>query len=177
MRVGNLFGGTLLGVILILVGLSALLRSFDVNIPFGRIIIGVLIIYVGIVILFGGSVFNTDENIVMFGESDIRVTNFIEDEYNIIFGSGVIDLRDINLENLDKEIEINTIFGSSEVLLDSSKPVRIEASSVFGQVKLPNGNSVSFGDLKYNNMTDETSKTIYLKSSVVFGESKIRFVK
>ena len=70
------------------------------------IIIGVLIIYVGIVILFGGSVFNTDENIVMFGESDIRVTNFIEDEYNIIFGSGVIDLRDINLENLDKEIEI-----------------------------------------------------------------------
>ncbi|MGM0446040.1 MAG: LiaF domain-containing protein [Bacillota bacterium] len=177
MRVGNLFGGTLLGIILILIGLSALLRSFDINIPFGRIIIGILIIYVGIVILFGGSVINTDENIVMFGESNIRVGDFIEDEYNVIFGRGVIDLRDVNLENLDNRIEINTIFGSSEVLLDSSKPIRIDASSVFGQVRLPNGNSVSFGDLKYNNITDETNKTIYLKSSVVFGESKIRFVK
>ena len=176
MRVGNFFGGTLLGIILILVGLSALLRSYNIDIPFGRIIIGILIMYVGIVILFGGGLFNTDENIIMFGDSDIRVTDIVEDEYNIIFGSGVIDLRDVNLEDLNREIEINTIFGSSEVLLDSTKAIRIKGSSVFGQLKLPNGNSVSFGDLNYNNITNQEDKVIYLKSSVVFGESKIRFV-
>ncbi|SRR6056297_307616 len=176
MRVGNLFGGTLLGIILILVGLSALLRSYNIDIPFGRIIIGILIVYVGIVILFGGSLFNTDENIILFGDSNIKVVDLVEDEYNIIFGSGVIDLRDVNLDNINKEIEINTIFGSSEVLLDSTKAIRIKGSSVFGQLKLPNGNSVSFGDLNYNNISNQEDKVIYLKSSVVFGESKIRFV-
>ena len=63
------------------------------------------------------------------------------------------------------------------MLLDSNKAISIEGSSVFGQLRLPNGNSVSFGDLNYNNITNQEEKVIYLKSSVVFGESKIRFVE
>lgn len=177
MRVNNLLGSTLIGVLFILVGIAALLRSFDINIPFGRIIIGLLIIYVGIAILVGGGIFIPDDNIVIFSDTNIKVVNEIEDEYTILFGSGTIDLTDINLDNITQLIEINTIFGASEVLLDSDKPIKLEASSIFGKATLPSGNSVSFGDLNYSNVTAEDEKFIYIKVSSVFGSTNIRFTR
>lgn len=178
MRVNNLLGGTFIGVLLILVGLSALLRSFGLNIPFGRIVIGLLIIYVGIAIMVGGGIFMPEDNTILFsGSSKIRVTDPIQDEYNIIFGSGVIDLTDIDTENLRSEIEINTIFGNSEVLLSSNKSVRINASAAFGRAETPNGNTVSFGELNYTKMADEDSNIINLKVAAVFGGTSIRYIE
>src|SRR6056297_3591259 len=126
MRINNLLGGTFLGVLLVLVGLAALLRSFNINIPFGRIIIGLLIIYVGIVFLLGGGIFIPDGNTIVFNSSNIKVNDNVESEYNIIFSSGIIDLTDLNPVDIKNEIEINTIFGYSEILLDSKKNISID---------------------------------------------------
>ena len=177
MRFNNLLGGTFLGVLFILVGIAALLRSFNIDIPFGRIIIGLLIIYVGVAILVGGGIFIPEDNVIIFSNSNIKVVNNIENEYTILFGSGTIDLTDINLENVSNQIEINTIFGASEILLASDKPIRIEASSVFGKATVPNGNYVSFGDLDYTNITTEEDNYINMKVASVFGGTNIRFVK
>lgn len=177
MRFNNLLGGTFLGVLLILVGIAALLRSFNIDIPFGRIIIGLLIIYVGVAILVGGGIFIPEDNVTIFSNTNIKVIDNIENEYTILFGSGTIDLTDINLENLNNQIEINTIFGATEVLLASDKPIRMEVSSVFGKATIPTGNSVSFGDLSYNNVTDEDEKFINLKAAAVFGGTNIRFIR
>ena len=177
MRLNNLFGGTFLGIILILVGIAALLRSFDINLPFGRIVIGLLIIYVGFAFLFGGGIFIEDGNTIVFNSSNIKVTDNIEGEYNIIFGSGIIDLTDVDPDNITTNIEINTIFGTSEVLLDSNKPMRIELSSVFGRATAPDGNAVTFGDYVISNKTNDNDYIINIKAAAVFGGTNIRFVK
>lgn len=177
MRINNLLGGTFLGVLLILVGLAALLRSFNIDIPFGRIIIGLLIIYVGVVFLLGGGIFIPDGNTIIFNSSNIKVTDNAENEYNIIFSSGIIDLTDLNPADAKDKIEINTIFGYSEVLLDSKKNISIDLSSVFGKATAPDGNTVTFGDYKFTNNVSESLSVIRIKSSTVFGGSEIKYIE
>jgi hypothetical protein len=177
MRVNNLFGGTFIGVLLVLVGLAALLRSFNIDVPFGRLIIGLLIIYVGAAILFGGGIIIPDGNTAIFSSTNIRVTDQINDEYTVIFGSGVIDLRDIKSDEVEKNIEINTIFGASEILLDSNKSVRMDVSSAFGRASMPDGNIITFGDYKYNNISEEDNNIVNIEVSTVFGSTNIRNIR
>lgn len=177
MRVNNLFGGTFIGVILVLVGLAALLRSFNIDVPFGRLIIGLLIIYVGAAILFGGGIIIPDGNTAVFSSTNIKVADQINDEYSIIFGSGVIDLSDIDSAAVNKEIKINTIFGASEILLDSNKSVRMNVSSAFGRATLPDGNTITFGDYKYNNISEEANNIVNIEVSTVFGSTDIRNIR
>lgn len=176
MRINFLFSSAFWGILLILFGLSALLRSFNINIPFGRIFFGLIIIYVGIAILSGGNIFITGQNNVFFNDIRIKVTDNIKDEYNIIFGNGVIDLTEISPENTGEEIEINTIFGSSQILISSSKPVELKATSVFGRATIPDGNTISFGDYSYSSGNTEENNPIEIEASVIFGSMEIKKV-
>lgn len=177
MRVNNLFGGTFIGVILVLVGLATLLRSFNIDVPFGRLIIGLLIIYVGVTILFGGGIIIPDGNTAVFSSRNIRVTDQINDEYSVIFGRGIIDLTDINSDVVKKDIKINTIFGASEVLLDSNKSVRMDVSSAFGKASMPDGNKITFGGYEYNNIAEEDNNIVNIEVSTVFGSTDIRNIR
>lgn len=174
MRMNFLFSGTFWGVVLILLGISAILRTFNINIPFGRFFFGLFIIYLGLIILTGGNIFKHSQQNIIFNELDIKITDTINDEYNIIFGSGVIDLTEISPEKA-KSVEINTIFGSSEILINPNIPVIIKASSVFGKVSLPNGNSISFGDYKYTS-DNKDSEPIIVEVNVVFGSTEVKNV-
>ncbi|MCF8009220.1 MAG: hypothetical protein K9K32_05595 [Halanaerobiales bacterium] len=177
MKSFSIFSGTTIGILLIFIGLTAILKTFDIEIPFVRILIGLLIIYVGVTILFGGTLIDIDHNTIIFSNKTLKVTDFNEDEYNIIFGSGVIDLSELPIQNHHKEIEINTIFGFSSVLLDSKKPIRLDVSSVFGIAETPDGNKINFGDYEYTNIKKNDNYILNLKSSVVFGNSKIKYSK
>lgn len=177
MKISFLFSGTFWGVLLILFGLSSILKSFNINIPLARIFLGVIIIYVGIVMLFGGDIY-TGKNNIVFNDTNIKVTENISDKYNIIFGSGVIDLTEISPEKFRTGIEVNTIFGASEILIDSSKPVILNISSVFGKATIPDGNNITFGDYRYVNVDEEKNQdVIEIEGSVVFGSMEIRNIE
>ncbi len=174
MKINFLFTGTFWGIVLILFGISALLRSFNINIPVIRIIFGLIIVYVGISILAGGSVFTTGDNNVIFSDINIRVTDKIEDEYNIIFGNGIIDLREISPDNYGKKVEINTIFGASQILINPNTPISLEASAVFGRATAPDGSTVSFGDYSYRGGSTDDNNPLKIEANAIFGSLDIR---
>ena len=170
MRMSFFFSEIFWGGLLILIGVSAILKSFNINIPILRIAFALFFIYLGLSIFFGHSLFlEKDRNTVIFSETNIRVEELNQREFNIIFGKGVVDLRGISIED-DELIEINTIFGSADVIIPDDIPVVIRASSVFGSASLPDGNNVTFGDLSYRSPKQEGTKNrLTVKANVVFG--------
>ncbi len=164
--------GLFWGIILIIIGLSIIFRIFfDINIF--RIIIAVVFILIGIKILIGKPFLHATEgeNDVFFGDRKVTSAPSNGMEYNTIFGKTVYDFRDINsLPDLNTRITVNTIFGSTDVLLSPSLPVKIKADAVFATAKMPNDNSVAFGNINYSstNITDSTS-VLEIEAHVVFG--------
>ncbi|GAG65211.1 unnamed protein product, partial [marine sediment metagenome] len=98
-----------------------------------------------------------------------------QDEYNIIFASGTVDLSKVKIEDEVKKIEVNTIFADGKVVLNPDIPTLIKASSAFGELELPDKSSVIFSSQKYR-IGDISTNQGYLeiKASAVFG--KLKFI-
>ncbi len=168
----RLFGGVFMGIIFLTVGIILLLNSFfNFNINMFKLIIGIVIVLFGVFVLFNGFGFHDSRDIV-FKEGIIRVSE-VQDEYNIIFASGTVDLSKVRVEDEVKKIEINTIFAEGKVILNPDVPTLIKASSAFGELKLPDRSSVVFGSQKYR-IGDVSTNQGYLEieASVVFGSLK-----
>lgn len=171
--------GIFWGILLILIGLGIVIRVvFNIDFPLIKFIIAFLFIFIGIKILFGnfgswrGKV---DENTTIFSESRINGQNESYKEYNVIFGSSVIDLRDIDLTDGSKEIKVNTIFGGTEIKINEKTPVRIKADAAFASAEMPRGNSAVFGTSRYEseNFRSDTNH-LYIKADVVFGSIEVK---
>lgn len=173
-------GGSLFwGILLMLIGITIIIKVvFDINIPIGKFIIAFFLIYVGIKLLVGNNNFIgnwSDGETTIFGESKNYASAEEEKEYRVIFGGTVIDLRDIDLSNGSKEIKLNTIFAGSVVKINKDTPIKIKAETAFGNVELPNGNTVAFGTGRYENEAySKDTNHVYLKVDVVFGDFKLR---
>src|SRR5260221_11993184 len=90
------------GVIVILVGLSIILKAvFGIHIPFLPIIFGLIIIYWGVRILTGGVFSFSRSNSAVFSEAHINYDD-TQGDYNIVFGSGVIDLFKMEASQMNK---------------------------------------------------------------------------
>jgi predicted membrane protein len=169
--------GLFWGIILIVIGLSIIFKVFfDISIL--RIVFAIVIILFGIKILIGKPkvFYHHGENQVLFGERSYKASSVEQTEYNTIFGKSVYDFRDIkNLSPGKNKLEVNTIFGSTELIVPDSIPVRIKADAAFAAARMPNGNSVAFGTVNYNSNNADTSKDyLYIEANVVFGDLKVR---
>src|SRR5438128_1704429 len=120
------------GVIVILVGLSIILKAvFGIHIPFLRILFGLILIYWVIRIISDGAFgFRRTGNSAVFGEAHINY-NEKQQDYNIVFGSGVVDLFKMDSSLTNKRIEVNVVFGNGTVILNDSIPILVEVSSAF----------------------------------------------
>ena len=168
--------GLFWGLILIVIGLSIIFRIFfDINVF--RIVIAIVFILIGIKILIGRPVFHSteSENDVFFGEK--MISSMPEDgmTYNTIFGKTIYDFRDINMVDQDTRISVSTVFGSTDILLPPSVPVKIKADAAFAEAKMPNNNTVAFGSITYvsDNVTD-TTLVLQIDAHVVFGALVIK---
>lgn len=173
-----LFSRLFWGGIIILFGLSIILNAvFKINIPLFKIIFALLIIYFGVNMLVGSfkGKKTSDSGTDVFSSSTIRAdASSLNKEYSVVFGSQVIDLRDIT-DGADKTVELNTVFGSQKVYINENARVRVKASSVFGQVSMPDNNSVSFGDGTYTQQPENTlsAGTLFLEANAVFGDIRV----
>lgn len=171
--------GLFWGALLILIGLGIVIRVvFNINFPIVKFIVAFFFIFIGIKLLVGNFNFwhgHVDENTTIFGDSKINGLDENFKEYNVIFGSSVIDLRDIDLSQGSKEIKINTIFGGSVLKINDSIPYRIKADAAFAGAELPNGTTATFGSAKYqsDNFSKDTTH-LSIKVDVVFGSFKIK---
>ena len=170
-----LSSGIFWGFIVILFGVGILLKSvFHVNIPFFKILIGIIIIFFGISFIVGAMSQRKSEAI--FRDYNFNFVT-IEKEYNIVFSKSVFDFTNFNFSNYNGEfIKINSAFSKSEIYLSRIFEYEIRADSVFGVVSLPNGESVSFGNIaRLENAENSGLKRINLHVSSVFGETKILY--
>ena len=167
--------GVIIGIIIILLGFSILFKGF----PFFRILFGSLLIFWGISVIFGGfgrrmHWWNREPHNTIFGETRSSYSE-TDKEHNVVFGKGTFDFTSARPINGSKLLELHTVFGSCEVIMNKNVPYRITANSAFGEAEMPNGNSTAFGTTTYRNEAfKQDSAYIDLKIDVVFGSVKVK---
>lgn len=165
------------GIALITIGVSLVIKTvFNLDFSIFRILVAALFLYFGLKILLGHSDFLTKDapSQAIFAEKTFTT---IENgkEYNVIFGSGKFKVKKEDLK-LPAKIQINTIFGGSELEIADSIPVSIQSQTVLGGTKLPNGNSSAFGDLNYKSEQLKDSATLVIETNTIFGGIHIKRV-
>ena len=172
---GFLFSGFFWGGVLILFGVSLILNvAFGVRIPFARIFFALLFIYIGLSILFGSRLRHRRHlKATAFGSA--AVSNIKpHDKYDFVFGTGDVDLRNVVLQDSVFKVEVNTVFGNTEVKLNPGIPTRVITNSAFGEARTPDGNSVAFGQHTYQNKCfSDTAGYLLVNASVVFGRVEV----
>lgn len=174
MKAGFIFSEAFWGVVLIILGVSAILKSvFHINLPLFRIALSFFLIYIGVSLLFNGFHIKTDKNTVLFDHQRIEFSPSFA-EYNIIFSSGWVDLSKSSPSQISEEKEVNIIFSRGEIIVDPELPVKIEIEAAFAGVRLPDGNSLAFGDYTYLSKSyKEGEDHLLIKASVVFGALEV----
>lgn len=169
MKMNIFFGNLFWGVLLILIGASIILRGFNINFPLVKIFIAVIIILFGLKLLFGSSSF-TRSSSGFRSHSGIKTGS--DREHSVVFGSGVIDLTDLNQDS--PPIEVNAIFGNALVKLPANLAFDFNTTAVFGSCILPDGSSISMGSRDQALGNNQQSK-IPVEANAVFGRIEIVF--
>jgi hypothetical protein len=174
MKMSFIFSGLFWGIIVVLIGLSIILNVvLGVKIPLIRIIFGLLLIYWGVTLLVGSSFRLRSRGTSAFSDADIRVTE--TGKQDVIFGRATIDLTGLALKPGANRYEVDAIFGSALITLDSKTPARVRVSSAFGSARLPDGNIIAFGDRDWSSPgLNRDSGYLDLKADVVFGSLEVR---
>jgi len=176
------FKGYFWALVIILAGVLMLLNTtniFHFKIPVGSIIIALLLILLGVQLLIGPKSFSglKSSHEVIFDEGKLEA-NETDNKFDVIFGKSTIDLTQISTKTNHSTVKVDVVFGQGTIKIKKSDSIRIKASSVFGNITLPNGTNVSFGDRSYE--TDsyhDSDKKIQLTVDVVFGEARIEVVE
>jgi predicted membrane protein len=169
-----LSSGAFWGVIIVLIGLSIILREiFHIHFPILRIVFGVLLLYWGIKVIAGG--FNRpwaghstvmDQSSVTYGSN--------HREYNIVFGNGNVDLFKMEKPAHNQKMEMNVVFGNGHLILNDSIPVRVDMSSAFGSVESPDKSTSVLGNSIFQTSAyRENEPFLRIKASAVFGRISI----
>ena len=171
---GFIFSGVFWGIIIVIIGLSIILNViFGVHIPLFRIVFALFLIWLGITLLTGGSFWSKDKNKAIFEEKRIDAIKKAS-KYDVVFGKGVIDLSNIILEDKVFKVEINTVFASNTIEIDPKMPAKIIVNSVFAGARMPDGNTIAFGQYTYkSDSLKEDTSYLQVQANVVFGGLQI----
>ncbi len=175
MRAGFIFSEIFWGLLLVVLGLAAILRSFDIHIPIFRLVVAFVLIYLGVTLLMGGTGVGIEEpGTIIFHEARFTGEDFAREEINIIFGSGELDLREVPPGDM-RTGEINIVFGSGTIILPEEASVEVKADAVFSSARFPDGGSVTFGEYIYRtpDMNSDDPPDLRLDLNVVFGGVEI----
>lgn len=170
--------GFFAGILLILIGLSAIFHIlFNVNL-FG-ILFSFFLIFAGIYMVTGRSWFfrnNKASHSAFFEERSIVLQPRDHEEFNVLFGRMIYDLRGIRFEDNEPiRIKINTVFGNTILLVSKDSPVKIKSDAVFAGASMPDGNSVAFGSIQYKTESfGAVLNHLIIDAPVVFGALQVK---
>lgn len=184
---GFIFSGIFWGLVLILIGLSIIIRIvFNIDIPVFQIIIGLLLIYLGLQIVFGSSFLiprRLDRSVIrvskrVAGERWEREVKSVQNKdgktYNIIFSTGNIDLSAIGEIKENVSVSINVVFASAVVWPNPNIPASIKSSTVFGKTVLPDKTVSFFGDSYSDTETERDQPVMFIEINTVFGSTEVK---
>ena len=108
----------------------------------------------------------------MFRESKMDYDE-TQREYNIIFGSGNIDL--FKMQNTgNRKIEVNVIGGRGSLIINDSIPTKVKMNAVFGSAEAPDKRANGFGETVYTTSSfKEGEPYVLIECNAVFGKIEI----
>ena len=152
-----IFGNVFWGILLLLWGVSLILKGFGiVDLPLVKIFLAVIIIMFGIKILIGNSF-----KVKIGNEGSTRYVSSSGNDYTTVFGSQNFDLTSLKPDS--KPLDITAVFGSIYVELPDDIDFQINATNVFGSVNTPG----KAGSVYVND------KPVYIDATAVFGKVEI----
>ncbi len=157
MKMNILFGHLFWGILIILIGVSLILKGFNISFPIFKIFIAIIIILLGVKLLIGGWG-NTKHK-----EIPTKLYNATEREYNAIFAAQKLDLT--NIEPDASPLEINAVFGSFVVELPDDINFDFSTTAFCGSIDLPKKTAMDEA---------KTRGTVKIDANAVFG--KITFI-
>jgi hypothetical protein len=172
-----MLGGFFWASLLILLGILMLFGSL----PIFRIFVGILLIYLGIQLITNWSVSKEQAvQSIYFGKRTVSLdTNTLQQgeavRYAVLFGAAEIDISTVEAIKEDLrpiEVEINTIFGSTEIKLNKEIPIKIISSTAFGKTEFPDDTDINFGSYTYRTQEDKKPHLI-LRTSTAFSKLEI----
>ena len=166
------------GTLIILIGISVILKAvFGINIPLFRIVFGFFLVYLGIKMIAGGFFRTHFSHSAVFNESRINYDES-QREYNIIFGSGTVDLFKMDTSHENKKFEVNVVFGNGTVILNDSVPILVEMNSAFGAATALDKSINALGKTTFTTSAYKANEPYtFIKASVVFGKLNIETKK
>jgi len=171
MKVSFLFSSLFWGVLLVLLGVSVILKAvFHIDIPVFRVFFGLVVIVLGIKILLGGrdSGWPTWSTTSPARPSD-------GSRYDVVFGNRSLDLGAIEWKGEDTRIGLQTVFAHTVLKLSPSVPTVVKVRTAFAHAEFPDGSSAAFGDCVYRSAAFREGKPcVTVKASVVFGALEVR---
>lgn len=137
MKMNFFFSGPFWGIVLILWGLSIVLKAVfpSFRFPLGTVFISICIIAFGIQLLLGG--FGSHKlgsnHKTKRGFSEHQSGAFTE-ELNVVFSNDTLNLTQVDVSTANRFVEINAVFGRAILYVNQETPVRLETDAIFGKV-------------------------------------------
>ena len=174
MKMGFMVSGLFWGVVVVLFGVSILLRAvFHIDLPFFRVLFGLIVIYWGVCLLTNHNGCSSGSVKTVFTESKVAA-NGSDREFAVIFGRNTVDLSGISVKDKTVRVKSATVFGETVLVIDPSVPARINISSAFASATAPNGNSVALGEMSYTTKDyKEGMNCLNIEADAVFGSLRI----
>jgi len=167
-----LFSRLFWGCVLIIWGFSLILEKLiGKQIPIGRFIIAFLLVYWGIYLIIKINKPTCAKIRTNISTEKISDVMGLTSEYSVVFGNNIIDIS--NLQMPTKPIEVNTVFGNTDLFLSEDKSYQLSLSTVFGKVTVPKHDAVNFGDDEIIIGDINTPEKIILVVNTVFGKTNI----
>ena len=169
---GFIFTKIFWGCFLVLWGLSLVLEKIiGKNIPIGRFFVAFFLIYFGIYLI---ARYNKPARVKIkpdyYAERNYGKSGVVG-EYSVVFGNNIIDLSSI--KDPAKPIEVNTVFGTTELILAADKAYQLRLETVFGGVYVPNHGEVNFGTNDIQIGDEISQEKIIIDINTVFGKTNI----
>lgn len=160
MKMDIFFGNLFWGILIMLVGMSLILKGFNIRIPVVTIFVAIVIIMFGFKILVGGFSKNKTHGIKTNSMSGST------QEFTSVFSGSFYDFN--SLDPKAEEAEVTVVFGSSRVKLPQNIEFDIESNAVFGSVILPQKSSsgIASNDSVLN---PQAKRRVKIEANAIFG--------
>lgn len=154
-------------------GLGLVLKAaFKLDLPMPRYLLGVFVLLIGIhfLIVQLNKSGETDTYTVFMNNRSFNHSISNSNEYVVVFGNSSIDLKNVNPDKSPKEISISVVFGNADVYLPDSMPYIIESNIAFGGTDGNGPHNGGIGDFT-SYSSDFSADTTYLiiHANVSFG--------
>lgn len=160
------------GSILVLFGAQLIIQAiFGVYIPLARVAFGLIIVYLGVMILTDNWSWFSYRNTYTYSKQYTHT----QDSHNVIFGTQNLDFSTINPDT-EQTVTVNSIFGTTRILLNKDIPTVVNASATFGTIKFPDHSELSNGSRTYysHHTHNHNEPVLTINANTTFGTIAIK---